>query len=184
MKILIPNFPGYRVSDAGLVESSWQFHGCGYGKKCYWIVGDKWKIMKPESDKRGRLRVRLKNQEGKFKKKFVHVLVLEAFVGPRPFRHHACHNDGDINNNTLANLRWDTCHSNHMDKHKHGTMPIGSKHTRAKLSEEIVLQIRERVANGEYCTTLARQFGVRTATISYVVLGKTWKHVGGPLAKA
>lgn len=51
----------------------------------------------------------------------VHVLVLEAFVGPRPDGWVACHNDGDHENNRLSNLRWDTYSSNNFDLVKHGT---------------------------------------------------------------
>lgn len=51
----------------------------------------------------------------------VHVLVLEAFVGPRPEGLDACHGDGDPTNNTLANLRWASRSENVMDMVRHGT---------------------------------------------------------------
>jgi hypothetical protein len=51
----------------------------------------------------------------------IHVVVLEAFVGPRPLGMVACHNDGDPQNNALSNLRWDTQGSNNLDAVKHGT---------------------------------------------------------------
>lgn len=57
----------------------------------------------------------------------LHVLVLEAFVGPRPDGMAACHNDGDINNNTVGNLRWDTYSSNNYDLTRHGTHWQSSK---------------------------------------------------------
>lgn len=52
---------------------------------------------------------------------FVHRLVLEAFVGPRPDGMQACHNDGNRRNNTVANLRWDTASNNVQDCLRHGT---------------------------------------------------------------
>lgn len=51
----------------------------------------------------------------------VHILVLEAFAGPRPAWMHGCHNDGNTANNTLGNLRWDTPSENARDAIRHGT---------------------------------------------------------------
>jgi hypothetical protein len=52
--------------------------------------------------------------------KGVHVLVLEAFCGPRPPDMAACHNDGDATNNHAGNLRWDTRSENNYDIVRHG----------------------------------------------------------------
>lgn len=57
----------------------------------------------------------------------VATLVLEAFVGPRPDDMDCCHNDGDVTNSDLANLRWDTASSNMLDCVKHGTNPYASQ---------------------------------------------------------
>lgn len=51
----------------------------------------------------------------------VHRLVLEAFVGPCPEGQEGCHNNGDVLNCRLTNLRWDTKSSNNLDRVKHGT---------------------------------------------------------------
>lgn len=59
--------------------------------------------------------------DGKKKYYYVHVLVLDAFVGPRPKGMEACHNDGDGTNNKLSNLRWDTHKANIQDSISHGT---------------------------------------------------------------
>lgn len=45
----------------------------------------------------------------------VHVLVLEAFVGPRPDGMDACHNNDIPGDNRLENLRWDTKSANQQD---------------------------------------------------------------------
>lgn len=47
-------------------------------------------------------------------------MVLEAFLGPRPKGMVACHIDGDIDNNSITNLRWDTQASNIRDTVLHG----------------------------------------------------------------
>lgn len=48
-------------------------------------------------------------------------LVLEAFIGARPRGMQACHDNGDVADDRLENLRWDTVHGNMMDQQKHGT---------------------------------------------------------------
>jgi hypothetical protein len=45
----------------------------------------------------------------------VNVLVLEAFVGPRPNGHDSCHENDIPDDNRLANLRWGTRSENHAD---------------------------------------------------------------------
>lgn len=50
----------------------------------------------------------------------VHLLVLEAFVGPRPEGMEACHHDDIPTNNQLSNLRWDTKPANTYDRIRNG----------------------------------------------------------------
>lgn len=53
------------------------------------------------------------------KTRFVHQLVLEAFVGPKPDGMEACHYpDHDKSNNALRNLRWDSHAENMGDDHR------------------------------------------------------------------
>lgn len=52
---------------------------------------------------------------------FVHVLVLEVFVGPCPSGMEGCHANGDPSDNRLVNLRWDTHSANMRDAMRHGT---------------------------------------------------------------
>lgn len=51
----------------------------------------------------------------------VHILVLEAFVGPRPEGLVCCHNNGIPDDNRVENLRWDTYGENNKDLVRHGT---------------------------------------------------------------
>lgn len=50
----------------------------------------------------------------------VHILLAEAFLGPRPDGSVTCHADGDRSNNVLSNLRYDTVSSNNLDTVRHG----------------------------------------------------------------
>ena len=56
-----------------------------------------------------------------------------------------------------------------------------------KLTEEQVLEMRKRYAKGRKYRTkyvsieqLAREYGVSTFAVCQALLGRTWKHVGGP----
>lgn len=57
----------------------------------------------------------------------VHKLVLEAFVGPRPDGHVACHRNDDPTDNRLENLRWDTYSANTQDSVINGCHPQSRK---------------------------------------------------------
>jgi len=50
------------------------------------------------------------------RKRYVHVLVLETFVGPRPADHDGDHIDHDKFNNRLTNLRWRPVSENRADR--------------------------------------------------------------------
>lgn len=109
----------------------------------------------------------------------VHVLVLEAFVGPRPIGFHACHNDGDKLNNCVWNLRWDSCKGNMRDKRKHGTTQdqTGEKNPVSKLTKEDVLEIRKLLNRGIYQRTIAAKFGISRTCVSAIRTGRNWSHV-------
>lgn len=51
----------------------------------------------------------------------VHRLVCAAFYGDAPGTVHACHYDGDTQNNHVDNLRWGTPKENAEDQSRHGT---------------------------------------------------------------
>lgn len=105
----------------------------------------------------------------------IHQLVLETFIGARPIGKQACHADGDKNNNTPANLRWDTCANNNADKKRHGTWHDGPRNPRAKLTEAQVVEIRMRSKAGEQGRALAREFGVADSTVYDIIRRKNWR---------
>lgn len=54
----------------------------------------------------------------------------------------------------------------------------GEQHSKAKLSEEDVRQIRKLYAAKQLSySTLAKHFGVSRGNIAMIIRGKTWKHV-------
>lgn len=81
----------------------------------------KGRVLKPRIGSGGYALVSLYDRERVLHVR-VHVLVLETFVGPRPAKNYdCCHNDGNVTNNALNNLRWDTRKENHADLVRHGT---------------------------------------------------------------
>jgi HNH endonuclease len=84
----VVGFPAYEISDTGLVRTKL----------------DKVRVA-PVRNQGGR-RVRL-IRNGRASDKRVNVMVLEAFVGPRPSLSHRCvYVDGDKTNLRPDNLRW------------------------------------------------------------------------------
>lgn len=116
-------------------------------------------------------------RDGIHNKRFVHVLVLEAFVGPRPDGMECCHGNGIRTDNRLLNLRWDTRSANRNDSRAHGTMPIGSKHHNAKLTEPDVIAIRKRCSDGEKPAAVARDYNVTSHAIHRVIRRIIWRHI-------
>lgn len=85
---------------------------------------------------------------------------------------HRCDNPACINPDHLF-LGSDA--DNVADMISKGRQQKGSRHYKAKLSENDVRAIRS--AKNETPNNLAKQFGVTAATISFIRSGKIWKHV-------
>jgi hypothetical protein len=111
---------------------------------------------------------------GKRHYKRVHLLVLEAFIGPQPAGTEGAHNDGNPLNCEAANLRWDTHQGNVADKERHGTLRRGNAHARSKLSEEQVRAIRQ---DQRLLREIAAEHRVSVSCISDVQRGRVWRHV-------
>ena len=67
------------------------------------------------------------SRPGERRTRYVHQLVMLAFVGPRPPRADVCHNNGDASNDRLTNLRYDTRRANIHDAIRHGTHNGGGR---------------------------------------------------------
>jgi hypothetical protein len=57
----------------------------------------------------------------------------------------------------------------------------GERNPAARLVAAQVVEIRERFAAGATYRALAKAYGVSTGTISFIVSGRHWPHVGGPI---
>lgn len=153
----------YEVSDLGRIRSK-RRRGAPGG------------ILKPPSDTNGYRQIAL-SSNGVTRLKRVHVLVLQAFVGPRPPGCVACHGPGGRQDNRLLNLRWDTYKANEADKIRDKTDQAGTRNAMAKLSETSVRDIRKRYLAGETQTRLAQEYGVAVSNVCLIVHRVTWQHV-------
>ena len=98
-------------------------------------------------------------------------IVLEAFVGPCPPNHEACHANGVRTDNHLENLRWDTRKGNMADAIKHGTTNRGERCPTSKLTRE---QVQAICAASGTQQEIANTFGVSREHIRDIRAGKKW----------
>lgn len=129
------------------------------------------RMLSPYERKDGYLAVQLYPLKGEKKVFIVNVLVLLAFVGPRPAGMDSAHGDGDIRNNCLTNLRWATRKENAADRKLHGTNTQGERNGRALLCEAKVRAIR---ADKRKLREIAADYGVSHSTIHYAKCGRNW----------
>lgn len=156
---------GYRVGNDGTV---WTCHN---GK---WGIGSDWRQLKPGvNNKYGRQIVSLGRGSGS---RYVHHLVLLSFVCPRPYGMECLHNNGNAGDNRLSNLRWGTRAENDSDVRLHGKKK-GERHHNAKLSDQIVREIRRRGATGETQQSIADSLGIQRRNVGRILDGTRWGHV-------
>ena len=108
----------YEVSDHGQVRSMDRINFRGRRTRG--------RTLKTGKKMSGHLLVALCRNNAKTTK-YVHSIVLESFLGPRPDGMEACHNDGNPGNNNVSNLRWDTRSANTHDQVRHGRHNMTSR---------------------------------------------------------
>lgn len=108
---------------------------------------------------------------------YVHVLVLEAFVGPCPEGLECRHLDGNPGNSHLSNLCWGTHLENMADQKAHGMTAKGEKSVFAKLRDADIPVIRQRCRSGEPCSAIGADYKVYRQTVSRIASGETWSFI-------
>jgi hypothetical protein len=157
----IPNFSGYFVTPDG---APWTIE-----------AGQATPLKKQRQGKRN-WQVTLWDDQGFFRSIKVSVLVLLTFVGPRPRGYMAFHWRGTTGDDRLENLKWATP-KEIQDGCRRRTKNIarGEKHSRAKLTDVQVADVRRRLAAGETPTALAAELKVSRSHVGNIGAGRVRK---------
>lgn len=116
---------------------------------------------------------------------YIHRHVLEQKLGRKLAPNEVSHHIDEIPfNNDPDNLECKT-RLKHSKEHKllknihpnYEQQARGERIGISKLTVKIVLEIRERIRNGEVLQDIARNVGVNESTISRIKSGKIWAHV-------
>lgn len=148
----IPGEPGYKANILGE------------------IIGPSKKILRPIVSKSGHMYVFVHQR-----KKFVHRLILETFVGYCPEGMECRHLDGDPSNNHLSNLQWGTRLENVADRRRHGRMPIPYESIFTKLKPEHIPVIRDLHKKGLSTRDIGSRFRTSHTTIQKILRCERWK---------
>lgn len=156
----IPGYESlYQVSDMGRVKSLSKEIWNG---KSYFTSQEK--LLKLSKGSNERLYVCLYKNK-KMKRYSTYHLVALTFIGERPKGYIVAHKDGDIYNNKLSNLRYDTRSQNEIDCYRYN-----SKKANGKLSVEQVLEIRQLYKSGSYSyRQLGKIFNVSNVQIGRII---------------
>jgi len=169
-------YEGYDVSNLGRVRSWRTVHWLGHGKGSEYARRTTPKIIQPNPKDTGRLAFSICRSGQKPLSRQVHQLVARAFV-PNPYNlPQVNHLSGNHQDNRAGNLEWATPQSDLEHAMKHGLVARGERNGHSKLTEEDVIEIRRRAANGETNIRIA-DYPVSKDGIGAVVRRDTWKFI-------
>lgn len=165
----------YEVSSKGRVKSLERISYDKFGNP-YLILE---RILKPFTSGGGYQVVNLRGKSRKGKC-YVHVLVLEAFVGERPKDLVACHfPNQDPKDNRVENLRWDTVLNNNREQAHPGCDNAGEKHPNARMTEKQVLKALEMYRSGKHTRNeICQELKQPKTRIDAVLSGSSWSYLG------
>ena len=180
----------YQVSNKGRVKSFKRYHGTYV------------RILKPNKDRGGYLRVKLSKNGEKPKTIRIHILMYETHIEKIPegcIIHHIDFTKNNYLNNFQMMTKEEHLSLHHKDKispmrgkkrpeHSelmkgenhpmYGTKRPGEKSGHHTLTEQKVINIRIDLDEGILNQReIAEKFGVHSATISYIKNRKLWKHI-------
>lgn len=122
----------------------------------------------------GYVRLRRNSRE---EHQYAHRLIWETVYGPIPPGFHIDHRNGRKADNRIRNLEAVTPSENISRALATGLMPRGEEKKNAKLTADLVREIRRTIGQVTH-SEWARRLGVDPVTIRHIRLGKAWKHVG------
>lgn len=162
-----PSFPGYSATEFGEVIS----HRRRVGRQ--WIIDPNYAnklsgTLGAQGYRYVGVRTLLKPRIIRF-----HVVVTDAFYGPRPEGMLTRHLDGDKLNNCITNLAYGTNRENYEDAVVHGAFGDDFR----SLSDQVVVDMLKAHAKGVSAIWLADVIGCGKTTVLNVLHGLTYKHI-------
>ena len=122
----------------------------------------------------------LQPSTGKYRPFPVHIMVLEAWRGPRPEGLISRHRNDVRTDNRTDNLVWGTASENMLDRGLNGDPTFrGDDHPQAILTTEQVLGMREMVRNGSTTESAAVAYGAPLDAARGAIRGRSWAHLPG-----
>lgn len=159
-------------------EGSYQVSNLGRVNSLHSNRSNQGGILKPKPHPQGYLCVNLYSNK-KRKTELVHRLVALAFVdGDKSLMTN--HKDGVKTNNHYLNLEWCTQSENVQHAHDTNLIPTsgakGSKNGRAKVTEQIVVEIR--LLKGTMpVKDICERYKISVSSVERIIYNKGWKHV-------
>lgn len=165
----VVGYPDYEVSSLGRVRRVTPGRGNA-------VVG---KILKPRTKNNGYLNLFLYDRNGNRKDCGPGILVLEAFVGPRPDGYECNHKDGDKKNNCVWNLEWVTKSENRLHAYRSGLQrPLcGEKIGNSKYTEDQAWEVKRLTHYGLGPMMVSERTGVGLRSVYHIRLGGSWCHL-------
>jgi hypothetical protein len=104
---------------------------------------------------------------------YIHRLVAETFLGDCPGGYECHHIDGDKTNNKVENLEW-VSKKEHLEENLLESSHKGSGNPMSKLTEDDVDSIKQLLQEGFPGRTIAKLYGISSATVSMLKHNKRW----------
>lgn len=123
--------------------------------------------------------VQLRMDDGSIQSHLVHRLVAKAYL-PNPKEHpQVNHKDGNKMNSHVDNLEWVTVSENQIHAYSTGLkrMPRGTLNGRNRLSEQDVLDIYQRLLDGESNISVRNSYGIGTGTLTCIKNKSNWSYL-------
>jgi hypothetical protein len=140
----------------------------------YWITSDG-RVFKEKFPAVGANGYRATGFRRGEKTRYVHDLVAETYIGPKPEGMTVSHLDHNKTNNAAENLKYESLGDN---IRRSSFKVCGENQGKAKLTKKQVKEIKNAEYTGYgFDTRMAERYGVSPSSIRGIRVGETWRHV-------